>query len=129
MSMMVLAKSSDTATTKTRSLAHDAGEVWASMLWEVYWNLVIKHGFSSNLYDASQSAGNIVTMKIIIGGMPLQPCAPTFLDARNAILDADVNHYKGAHRCDIYKGFAKRGLGFGATNSYINDFSVPPECR
>ncbi|KAJ1343916.1 hypothetical protein BSLG_010808 [Batrachochytrium salamandrivorans] len=163
MSMMVLAKSSDTATTKvyigayaegnakgirshpyttditanpltygdlqTRSLVHDAGEVWASMLWEVYWNLVTKHGFSSNLYDASQSAGNIVTMKIIIGGMPLQPCAPTFLDARNAILDADVNHYKGAHRCDIYKGFAKRGLGFGATNSYINDFSVPPECR
>ncbi|KAH6586172.1 hypothetical protein BASA50_000637 [Batrachochytrium salamandrivorans] len=163
MSMMVLAKSSDTATTKvyigayaegnakgirshpyttditanpltygdlqTRSLVHDAGEVWASMLWEVYWNLVTKHGFSSNLYDASQSAGNIVTMKIIIGGMPLQSCAPTFLSARNAILDADASHYKGAHRCDIYKGFAKRGLGFGATNSYINDFSVPPECR
>ncbi|KAH9265771.1 extracellular metalloproteinase 4 [Batrachochytrium salamandrivorans] len=163
MSMMVLAKSSDTATTKvyigayaegnakgirshpyttdmtanpltyadlqTRILAHDVGEVWASMLWEVYWSLVTKHGFSSNLYDASQSAGNIVTMKIIIGGMPLQPCAPTFIDARNAILDADVNHYKGAHRCDIYKGFAKRGLGFKATDSYNNDFSVPPECQ
>ncbi|KAH6571488.1 hypothetical protein BASA60_007134 [Batrachochytrium salamandrivorans] len=90
MSMMVLAKSSDTATTKVY-IAHDVGEVWASMLWEVYWNLVTKHGFSSNL-------------------------------ARNAILDADVNHYKGAHRCEIYKGFAKRGLGLGATDSYIMTF-------
>ncbi|KAH9265602.1 hypothetical protein BASA84_001530 [Batrachochytrium salamandrivorans] len=97
MTLMVLAKSSDTATTKV-FIAHDAGEVWASMLWEVYWNLVIKHGFSANL-------------------------------ARNAILDADVNHYDGVNRCEIYKGFAKRGLGLGATNSYINDFSVPPECQ
>ncbi|KAH9269545.1 extracellular metalloproteinase 2 [Batrachochytrium salamandrivorans] len=46
---------------------HDVGEVWASMLWEVYWGLVTKHGFSANLYDASQSAGNIVAMKIIMG--------------------------------------------------------------
>ncbi|KAH6571487.1 hypothetical protein BASA60_007133 [Batrachochytrium salamandrivorans] len=145
MTLIVLAKSSDTATTKvfigayakdipaglrsrpyttdmtansltysdlkTRILAHDAGEVWASMLWEVYWNLVIKHGFSANLYDASQSAGNIVTMKIIIGGMMLQSCNPTLINARNAILDADVNYYDGVNRCEIYKGFAKRGLG------------------
>ncbi|KAH9265772.1 hypothetical protein BASA84_001448 [Batrachochytrium salamandrivorans] len=60
-------------------------------------------------------------------------CAPVMrpylLECRNAILDADASHYKGAHSDTIYKGFAKRGLGFGATNSYINDFSVPPECR
>ncbi|KAH6578240.1 hypothetical protein BASA60_003724 [Batrachochytrium salamandrivorans] len=141
MSMMVLAKSSDTATTKvyigayaegnakgirshpyttdmtanpltyadlqTRSLAHDAGEVWASMLWEVYWNLVIKHGFSSNLYDASQSAGNIVTMKIIIGGMPLQPCAPTFFSARNAILDADASPLQGCPQVRYLQGICQ----------------------
>ncbi|KAH9245402.1 extracellular metalloproteinase 9 [Batrachochytrium salamandrivorans] len=85
--------------------------------------------FQANLYDASQSAGNIVTMKIIIGGMMLQSCNPTLISARNAILDADVNHYDGVNRCEIYKGFAKRGLGLGATGSYSNDFSVPPECQ
>ncbi|KAH6560091.1 hypothetical protein BASA60_000090 [Batrachochytrium salamandrivorans] len=141
MAMIVLAKSSDTATTEipigaysennaeTRDESHDMGEVWASMLWEVYWNLVFKHGFSTNLYDASQSEGNIVAMKIIIGGMMIQSCNPTFLGARDAIITADFNNYKGANKCEIYKGFAKRGLGLGATDTRTNDFSVPPECQ
>ncbi|KAH6587586.1 hypothetical protein BASA50_011191 [Batrachochytrium salamandrivorans] len=163
MAMMVLAKSSDTATTRvtigayiannaagirshpyttdmrvnpltyvdlrTRNRVHDIGEVWASMLWEVYWNLVAKHGFSANLHDASQSAGNVVAMKIIIGGMALQPCNPGFIDARNAIITADVNHYGGANKCEIIKAFAKRGLGSEANNLSTNDFSVPSECQ
>ncbi|KAH9245604.1 hypothetical protein BASA81_016896 [Batrachochytrium salamandrivorans] len=36
---------------------------------------------------------------------------------------------KGANKCEIYKGFAKRGLGLGATDTRTNDFSVPPECQ
>ncbi|KAH6583679.1 hypothetical protein BASA60_001324 [Batrachochytrium salamandrivorans] len=114
---------------QTRLKIHPIGEVWASMLWEVYWGLVTKHGFSSNLYDASQSAGNIVAMKIIIGGMMLQPCNPDFISARNAIISADVNHYGGANKCEIYKAFAKRGLGSEANNLPTNDFSIPPECQ
>ncbi|KAJ1337144.1 hypothetical protein BSLG_010699 [Batrachochytrium salamandrivorans] len=110
---------------RTLKEVHDVGEVWASLLWEVYWSLVTKHGFSSNLYDANQSAGNIVTMRIIIGGMMLQQCNPTFLSARDAIVAADINHYKGANKCEILKAFAKRGLGSRATNNYNNDFSVP----
>ncbi|KAJ1329957.1 hypothetical protein BSLG_010834 [Batrachochytrium salamandrivorans] len=107
---------------------HDVGEVWASMLWEVYWGLVTKHGFSANLYDASQSAGNIVAMKIIMGGLMTQPCNPTFLSARDAIVAADASYYKGANKCEILKAFAKRGLGSKATKSRKNDFSVPTEC-
>ncbi|KAH6593676.1 hypothetical protein BASA61_004225 [Batrachochytrium salamandrivorans] len=161
--MIVLAKSSDTATTRvtigsysknrstglrsvpyttdmkanpltygdlrTRSEVHDVGEVWASMLWDVYWNLVAKHGFSTNLYNANQSAGNIVAMKIIMGGMMLQPCNPTFLSARNAIIAADASYYDGANRCEIIRAFSKRGLGAEATRTRTNDFSVPPECQ
>ncbi|KAH6586623.1 hypothetical protein BASA61_006539 [Batrachochytrium salamandrivorans] len=113
---------------KTRDEVHGIGEVWASLLWEVYWSLVAKYGFSSNLYDANQSAGNIVTMRIIMGGMVLQQCNPTFLSARDAIITADINHYKGANKCEILKAFAKRGLGSQATGNYNNDFSVPSEC-
>ncbi|KAH6585120.1 hypothetical protein BASA60_000668 [Batrachochytrium salamandrivorans] len=151
MALMILAKSSDTATTsipmgmyvagkpagirshpyttnmkvnpwtygdlKALDEVHDVGEVWASLLWEVYWSLVTKHGFSANLHDAKQSAGNIVAMQNIIGGLMLQPCNPTFLSARNAILDADASYYRGANKCEIYKAFAKRGLGSKATRS------------
>ncbi|KAH9245025.1 hypothetical protein BASA81_017526 [Batrachochytrium salamandrivorans] len=162
MALIVLAKSSDTATTsipmgayvtnnadgirshpyttdmnvnpltysdlQTRSEVHDVGEVWASMLWEVYWSLVTKHGFSEDLSDASQSAGNVVAMQNIIGGMMLQPCNPTFLSARDAVIAADASHYKGANKCDIIKAFAKRGMGPNATDNRQNDFSVPSEC-
>ncbi|KAJ1336275.1 hypothetical protein BSLG_010766 [Batrachochytrium salamandrivorans] len=122
MAMMVLAKSSDTATTGI-----PIGAVGIFPL-EVYWNLVTKHGFSTNLYDAKQSAGNVIAMKIIIGGMMLHSCNPTLLGARDAIITADVNHYKGANKCEIYKDLP-RGLGLGATDIRTNDFSVPPECQ
>ncbi|KAH6592012.1 hypothetical protein BASA50_008295 [Batrachochytrium salamandrivorans] len=112
-----------------RKQFHAIGEVWASLLWEVYWSLVTKHGFATNLYKTEQSEGNIVAMQIIIGGMMIQQCNPTFLAARDAIISADVNRYQGAHKCDIIKAFAKRGLGLGATDIRTNDFSVPPECQ
>ncbi|KAH6590567.1 hypothetical protein BASA50_002499 [Batrachochytrium salamandrivorans] len=162
LALIVLAKSSDTATTsipmgtyvrgkpegirshpyttdmkvnpltygdlQTRDEVHDVGEVWTSLLWEVYWSLVTKHGFSSNLNNAKQSAGNVVAMQNIIGGMMLQPCNPTFLSARDAIVAADASYYKGANKCEILKAFAKRGLGSKATSSRRNDFSVPSEC-
>ncbi|KAH6590685.1 hypothetical protein BASA50_009211 [Batrachochytrium salamandrivorans] len=114
---------------QSRTGVHAIGEVWASMLWDVYWNLVAKRGFSANLYNASQAAGNIVTMKIIIGGMMIQQCNPTFLNARDAVIAADATHYRGDNKCEIYKAFAKRGLGFKATNTRKNDFSIPPECE
>ncbi|KAH6601236.1 hypothetical protein BASA50_001760 [Batrachochytrium salamandrivorans] len=110
-----------------RNEVHDIGEVWTIFLWEVYWNLVNKNGFSENLFDAKQSAGNIVAMQLVMGGLMNQPCNPTFLTARDAILKADDSFYKGANKCDIIKGFARRGLGLGARNR-IDDFSVPAEC-
>ncbi|KAJ1341788.1 hypothetical protein BSLG_010855 [Batrachochytrium salamandrivorans] len=57
-----------------------------------------------------------------------QPCNPTFF-ARDAIIATDNLHYQGDHKCEIYRGFAKRGLGLGATDTHKNDFTVPPECR
>ncbi|KAJ1332402.1 hypothetical protein BSLG_010837 [Batrachochytrium salamandrivorans] len=113
---------------KTLREVHAVGEVWASMLWEVYWGLVTKHGFSANLHDAKQSAGNIVAMQNIIGGLMIQSCNPTFLGARDAIVAADASYYKGANKCEILKAFAKRGLGSKATDTRKNDFSVPSEC-
>ncbi|KAH9252186.1 extracellular metalloproteinase 1 [Batrachochytrium salamandrivorans] len=87
--------------------AYAVGVVWASMLWQVYWNLVEKHGFSTNLYDAKQSAGNVVAMKIFIGGLTLQPCNPGLLGARNAIIDADKLHYNGTPQVRDLQGICQ----------------------
>ncbi|KAI8899570.1 peptidase M36 [Globomyces pollinis-pini] len=109
---------------------HDIGEIWATILNEVYWNLVDKSGYSSNWLDANQTKGNIIALKVVIGGMKLQPCNPTFINARDAILKADEANYGGANKCLIWKAFAKRGLGVKATdsNGYSADSSLPANC-
>jgi hypothetical protein len=107
---------------------HGMGEIWAVMLNEMYWNLVDDFGFSEDIFDSTQSHGNIVALQLMMGGMMIQPCNPTFLDARDAILQADVNYYNGKHQCQIWKAFAKRGMGVKATKFFQDDQQVPEIC-
>ncbi|MDB5226066.1 MAG: putative metalloprotease, partial [Bacteroidota bacterium] len=98
---------------------HDQGEVWTEMLWEMYWNLIDKYGYSSNVYSgtagaATTTAGNLRAIKLVIAGLTYQPCSPGFVDGRNAILKADSILYAKADYCEIWRAFAKRGLGAGA---------------
>ena len=96
---------------------------------EMYWNLVDRLGFSENWMDATQRKGNIVALQLMIGGMMLQPCNPDMVQARDAILQADENYYKGANKCEIWKAFAKRGLGVDAVqSSHTDGFKVPEGC-
>ena len=44
----------------------------------------------------------------------MQPCDPGFVDARNAILQADQIRYGGENYRLIWEVFARRGLGFSA---------------
>jgi extracellular elastinolytic metalloproteinase len=46
--------------------------------------------------------------------MKLQPCRPSFFDARDAIIEADRVLTDGENVCLLWKGFAKRGLGYDA---------------
>ena len=99
----------------------------------MYWNLVDDQGFNPDLY--SGTGGNNTAIQLIIDGLKLQPCNPTFLDARDAILLADQNNNAGANECLIWEGFAKRGMGFsaqdGGSSSSLNvteAFDVPPQC-
>ncbi|KAJ1328781.1 hypothetical protein BSLG_010713 [Batrachochytrium salamandrivorans] len=86
------------------------GEIWAAMLWEVYWNLVEEYGFSANLHDATQKQGNIIFLQLIVGTLMIQPCDPTFESAYDAMLAADDVYYGGIYKHLIIKGFSKRGL-------------------
>lgn len=93
---------------------HAKGAVWAQMLFEVYWNLVEKHGFTEDWYSASPKFGNTLMLQLVVDGMKLQPCRPTFIQARDAILEADKVLTGGENKCEIWAGFAKRGLGHNA---------------
>ncbi|CAJ0755637.1 8331_t:CDS:10, partial [Entrophospora sp. SA101] len=136
---------------------HAKGAVWAGILYEVYWNLVDKLGFTSSWfpptdeedyswYDRSiidgfntnkiPKHGNTLFLQLVVDGMKLQPCRPTFINARDAILQADEILTGGENKCEIWKGFAKRGLGVKAKlvggpdwgGVRKENFDVPTSC-
>ena len=64
--------------------------------------------------------------------MRLSPPEPSFLDMRNAILQADAALLAGATHDAIWQVFAARGMGFyasaidGGDTPPVEDFSLPP---
>ncbi|KAJ1944628.1 hypothetical protein FBU59_002547 [Linderina macrospora] len=110
---------------------HAIGEVWAEILYEVIWNLIDSKGMAADLFSHDLTKGNSIAFQVLLDGMKLQPCNPTFIEARDAIIQAEQNLSGGANKCAIWKGFAKRGLGVNASSDYwshTEDYSVPSGC-
>jgi hypothetical protein len=84
---------------------HRIGEIWCLALWECRRNLIERYGF----------AGNQMMMLLVVDGMKLTPSLPTFVQARDAILQADLVSNCGSNRLALWQGFAKRGLGYGTS--------------
>ena len=119
---------------KTMVAPHGVGEVWATMLWDLTYDLIDEYGFNANLITGN--AGNNKSLQLVMDGMKLQPCSPGFVDARDAILAADVANYGGANQCLIWNTFARRGLGFSATQGSSGSktdgtqaFDLPASCN
>ena len=83
---------------------HAAGEVWSTALWEVRGRLVQRLG---------GEAGNRRALQLVTNGMKLSPGAPTFLQARDAIIAA-AQASSLADVEDVWRGFATRGMGASA---------------
>ncbi|KAJ3100344.1 Fungalysin/Thermolysin Extracellular metalloproteinase 5, partial [Physocladia obscura] len=154
---------------------HAKGEVWAAILYEVYWNIVDAHGFNPDWFDTSitrietvnngatsefssftefstgkvrartgivfpagenaksedpyEFGGNVLALQLVVDGLKLQPCSPSFVDARDAIILAEEILTGGQNKCLLWKGFAKRGLGVGAKDGGRDGYGVPEECE
>ena len=106
------------------------GEIWASMLWDLTWAYIDKYGFNPNFL--SDNGGNNKVMKVVIEGMKLQGCGAEYLEARDAILAADLALTGGEDQCMIWEVFARRGLGVNASEGIpfvledqVADFTTP----
>ncbi len=108
------------------AVPHGVGSVWCAMIWDLYWNLVDEYGFDSDIYNGT--GGNNIAMQLVIDGLKLQQCNPSFVDSRNAILAADEANYAGANQCLIWETFARRGLGFSASAGGNEAFDIPDFC-
>jgi extracellular elastinolytic metalloproteinase len=105
-----------------------------------YWAVVEEHGYSPLWFGhpkpkgkktkkPSDHFGNRMLLQNIIDGMKLQPCYPTFVDARDAILLADKLNYNGISTCAMWKAFASRGMGANAVSGGREDFTLPAQCE
>jgi hypothetical protein len=96
---------------------HADGEIWLQTLWQ-----------------AREVLGSAVMGSIVTRGMELSPPAPSFLDMRNAILQADQVVFGGAHQAALWSVFADRGMGYFAASASgddvhpVEDFSTPVDC-
>jgi hypothetical protein len=96
---------------------HADGEIWVQTLWQL-----------------RELLGSAVTESIVTRGMELAPPEPSFLDMRNAILQADQVVFAGSHRSALWTVFAERGMGYYAASADGNDvqpvanFETPPDC-
>jgi extracellular elastinolytic metalloproteinase len=122
--------------TRTAAVPHGVGSIWAAIIWEVYWALAAEHGFNPDIWGHWSTGGNNLAIQLVMDGMKLQPCSPGFVTGRNAILQADLALTGGANQCILWQAFAKRGLGFSAsqgssaTNSDNTEaFDLPPACE
>ncbi len=94
---------------------HGDGEVWAATLW-----------------DLRTQLGAAITDRIVLNGMKFTPNRPSFLNARDGILQADQNENGGANRCAIWTVFARHGMGVsavgndGSTHTAASD--LPSDC-
>ncbi|WP_299819769.1 T9SS-dependent M36 family metallopeptidase [uncultured Pontibacter sp.] len=115
----------------TISQPHGIGFVWSTMLWDMTWDLIDKYSYDEDIYNGN--GGNNMAMQLVIDGLKLQPCRPGFVDGRNAILLADELNNGGANQELIWRAFAKRGLGFSATQGssasradQVEAYDLPP---
>jgi hypothetical protein len=90
----------------TANEVHNMGEVWCVTLWQARANLINKYG---------AVLGNQRMLQLVIDGMNLSPPNPTYMQARDGIIQADVVDYGGTNRVELWAAFAKRGMGAGAT--------------
>ena len=116
------------------AVPHGVGSVWAQAAWEVYWKLVDEWGFSSNLYNATGSAGNQRMMLYVNEGLKNTACSPTFTQVRDGIIQAATDNHGGEDVCRIWEAFAAFGLGTNAVSggssstAPTNGFNIPASC-
>ena len=55
---------------------HGLGHGWAAVLWDVTWDLIDKHGFNPNVYEAWDTGGNNRALQYVTDGLKSRAAAP-----------------------------------------------------
>ncbi|HFE44948.1 MAG TPA: peptidase, partial [Nannocystis exedens] len=84
---------------------HNAGEIWATMMWEVYIALHKAHAGDMSFGEIRRRLSDYV-----VAGMILSPPVPTYTEQRDAILLA-ISQFDDDDFTTAAQAFARRGAG------------------
>lgn len=119
--------------------SHADAEIWSATNYDLRQLLVQKY---NGQYPASDAAlqkrcadgnefvehcpGNRRWIQILFDAFLLAPQAPSMLDARDAYLAADMMRFNGANQTELWRGFARRGMGVNAVSLNSDDGQPVP---
>ena len=106
---------------------HSDGEVWNGTNWEVrqalidkynaqfpYADMALQKSCAAGQKNPADCPGNRRWIQLMFDAFLLQPGGTNMLIARDAMLAADMARFGGANQVEIWRAFAKRGMGVNA---------------
>ena len=114
---------------------HADGEIWSATNFSLREALVAKHGAgdpatqlrcAEGELPAEQCPGNRRWAQIMFDAFLLMQSDVSMLDARDAYLAADQLRFGGANGTELWRVFASRGLGAGASTTGGDDVDPVP---
>jgi hypothetical protein len=118
---------------------HADGEIWNGTNWEIrqalidkynaqypYTDMVRQKDCADGKYAADACPGNRRWIQLVYDAWLLQPGATSMLDARDAMLAADVARFGGANQVELWRAFSKRGMGIDAFTNGSDDGTPIP---
>ncbi|HET9242264.1 MAG TPA: M36 family metallopeptidase [Gaiella sp.] len=115
---------------------HADGEIWSATNFDIRELFIERYGSGGKALQArcadgerpaSACPGNRRWMQLYYDAMLLMPTTPTFLDARDAMLAADVIRFGGANQNRLWLAFAGRGFGQNASTVGPDDGDPIPD--
>ncbi|KAG9000692.1 Fungalysin/Thermolysin Extracellular metalloproteinase 5 [Tulasnella sp. 427] len=120
------------------------GHVWAEILGSVNREILAHEDADPDDEHAEHASSTVSNDQVLRHFIPLSlallPCNPTFFMARDALIQAEQITFGQRYACDLWRGFAQRGLGVDASASFDvlwtpwgggkrkDGFDVPEEC-
>lgn len=121
---------SDVGYDLTGPQVHADGEIWTATNLDIRKALAAKYGSqfpegdrarqarcAGGVLPADECPGNRRWIQLLLDAFLLMPTNPSMIDARNAILSADMMRFGGANQNELWRVFARRGLGRDAATT------------
>ncbi|MBC7798450.1 MAG: M36 family metallopeptidase [Pyrinomonadaceae bacterium] len=119
---------------------HSDGEIWNAVNWDIrqiliekynaqypYSDLAARRECADGKKNPADCAGNRRWVQLMFDSFLLQPAATSMLNARDAELSADMARFGGANQVEMWRVFARRGMGILANANGSGDVSPVPD--